>query len=79
MLTISRWARGNLRADHKNRTFRESTLARKRIGFHAITRQEGRFAHDPFEMLLSRAVFVVCLVLQSDPNRAIGPVISNHW
>ena len=59
---------------------RDPTLVRQRIGFHTVTRQDDRVSHDPpLKMLMSRAVLVICLVIQSDPNRAIGPAISNQW
>jgi hypothetical protein len=68
-----------LRADQERRYgFRDPTLVRQRIGFHTVTRQDDRVSHEPpLKMLMSRAVLVICLVIQYDPNRAIGPAISN--
>jgi hypothetical protein len=68
-----------LRADQERRYgFRDPTLVRQRIDFHTVTRQDDRVSHEPpLKMLMSRAVLVICLVIQYDPNRAIGPAISN--
>src|ERR1035441_6485105 len=44
---------------------RDPTLVRQRIGFHTVTRQDDRASHDPpLKMLMSRAVLVICLVIQ---------------
>ena len=61
-------------------TGRDPMLVRQRIGFYTVTCQDDRVSRDPpLKMLMRRAVLVICLVIQSDPNRAIGPAISNQW